>query len=323
MADVPNDRVNQNRAFLITGAGPIPMVIKYRGTASHQKCWIAIFVCMITRAVHIDLVTDNTSMAFIMCFERFIARRGHCNRLYSDNGTNFKGAYKELKIAFKQWHKPETRDMINKHGTDWIFMKPSASHQGGIYEAAVKSTKYHLYRMLGKVTYTYEHLVTFLTKVEAILNSRPLYALNDDPNDTQALTPGHFLIGESFVSPPPIAARAKTSNPIKYIRNEQQKLLNHFWRIWSNEYMATLMQRKKWIKEKEPLKIGQLVVIGDNDKIPVSHWELGRITKIIPSKDGIIRAVKVRTPNSEFIRPVQKLCVLPNDPAINQFESQN
>lgn len=103
MADVPSDRVNQNRAFLITGvdyAGPIPMVMRYRGTASHQKCWIAIFVCMVTRAVHIDVVTDNTSMAFIMCFERFIARRGHCNRLYSDNGTNFRGAYKEIKAAY-------------------------------------------------------------------------------------------------------------------------------------------------------------------------------------------------------------------------------
>lgn len=177
--------------------------------------------------------------------------------------------------------------------------------------------------MLGKVAYSYEHLVTFLTKIEAILNSRPLYALSDDPNDMQALTPGHFLIGESLISPPPIAAPAKTTNPVKFIRDEQQKLLDHFWKTWNGEYMASLMQRKKWTQEKDPLKIGQLVVIGDNDRLPVSHWELGRITKLIPSHDGIIRAVKVRTATSNLVRPIQKLCVLPNDPIPNRFDSSS
>lgn len=203
------------------------------------------------------------------------------------------------------------------------MMKPSASHQGGIYEAVVKSTKYHLYRMLSSVAYSYEHLVTFLAKIEAILNSRPLYALSDDPNDLQAITPGHFLIGESLIAPPAIAAPAKTSNPVKYIRNEHEKLLNQFWKTWSGEYLATLMQRKKWIQEKEPVKIGQLVVIGDNDKLPVTQWELGRITKLIPSAGGIIRAVEVRTTTSKLIRPVQKLCLLPDDPVPNRFDSNN
>lgn len=309
MADLPIDRVNQNRAFLYTGidyAGPIKMVERYKGTSSLRKCWIAIFVCMVTRAIHIELVTDQSSMAFIMAFERFISRRGHCNRLYSDNGTNFRGAYKEIRAAYKNWHAPYTKDMINKRGTDWVFMKPSASHQGGIYEAAVKSTKHHLYRMLGNVHHSYEHLSTFLAKIEAILNSRPLYALTDDPMDFQAITPGHFLINEPLVAPPSIAAAAKTNNPIKNVRDEQQKLLDSFWQTWSTEYLATLMQRKKWVNEKDPLKVGHTVVIA-SDKLPTTKWELGRIIKLIPSKDGIVRAVKIRTPKHEIIRPVRKI----------------
>lgn len=175
MSDLPIDRVNQNRAFLYTGvdyAGPIQIVQKYKGVAALKKCYIAIFVCMVTRAVHIDIVSDQSSMAFIMCFERFVARRGHCNKLFSDNGTNFRGAYKELKDAYRIWNSQNVQDEIEKRDTEWKFMKPSASHQGGIYEAAVKSTKFHLRRMVGKVHYTFEHLYTFLTKVEAILNSR-------------------------------------------------------------------------------------------------------------------------------------------------------
>lgn len=316
MADLPEDRVNQNRPFLITGvdyAGPIKLIEKYRGATTIRKGWIAIFVCMVTRAVHIDVVTEQSAMAFIMCFERFIARRGHCNKLYSDNGTNFKGAFKEIRAAFKEWHKPSVQDHLNKKGTEWKFMKPFASHQGGIYEAAVKSTKYHLKRMLGAINYTYEHMVTFLAQIEAILNSRPLYALNDDPMDMQAITPGHFLIGEPFVMPPSIAAPRKASNPIKFLRNEQQKLLADYWKVWKNEFLSTLMQRKKWIQEQEPLKIGQMVVIDDANLAP-THWLLGKVTKLIPSADGLIRAVQVRTPKGNLIRPVQKLCILPLEP---------
>lgn len=90
MSDLPADRVIRNRAFLITGvdyAGPIEMVEKYKRKTNMRKCWIAVFVCMVTRAIHLDLVTDLTSAAFIACFERFTCRRGHVNKLYSDNGT--------------------------------------------------------------------------------------------------------------------------------------------------------------------------------------------------------------------------------------------
>lgn len=316
MADLPIDRVNQNRAFLITGvdyAGPIKLIEKYKSVSSTRKCWIAVFVCMVTRAVHLDVVTNQTSMAFIMCFERFIARRGHCNRLYSDNGTNFRGAYTEIRRAFKEWHRPSVKDHINKKGTDWIFMKPSASHQGGIYEAAVKSMKYHLYRMLGAVQYTYEHLVTFLAKIEAILNSRPLYALSDDAMDLQAITPGHFLINEPLIMPPSIAAPEKTENPIKYMRDEQERMLKNIWKVWQKEYLSSLMQRKKWVIEKEPVSIGQMVVIYD-ENLPPAKWLLGKIVKLLPSKDGIVRAVKIRTPTNHLVRPIQKLCILPLEP---------
>lgn len=110
MGDLPEDRVNKNRAFLISGvdfAGPVEITEHYKRKSSRKKCWIAIFVCMVTRAIHIDIVTDLSSAAFIMCYERFIARRGHCNKRYSDNGTSFVGMNKELKIAFENWSTPE------------------------------------------------------------------------------------------------------------------------------------------------------------------------------------------------------------------------
>lgn len=336
MAELPADRVNPNRAFLYVGvdyAGPIEVVERYKTRSNKRKAWIAIFVCLVTRAIHIDVVTEYSAVAFIQCFERFVARRGHCRRLYSDNGTNFVGAYKELKSAFKEWHQPGAKDQIHSMGTDWVFMTPAAPHQNGISEAAVKSAKFHLSRIMGKLCYTYEHLLTVLIKIEAVLNSRPLYVIYDDPTEPTVITPGHFLIFESFVLPPPIASPPQTSNPIKNLRAEQQRALDSFWKVWRAEYLTSLMQRKKWAKEREQLKVGQIVVIFDENTKP-SLWPIGQIVELVHSKDGLVRSVVVEIASSinpdqidksnlskptkkraatKLIRPVQKICVLPID----------
>lgn len=321
MSGLPADRVQRHRPFLITGvdyAGPFELTERYKSRSSKRKCWIAIFVCMVTRAIHIDIVTDASSAAFIACFDRFVARRGHCNKLYSDNGSSFVGAEKEIKAAYANWHSPAVQEHVNKARTKWVFMKPSAPHQGGIYEAAVKSCKHHLKRVIGAKTYTYEHLITFLLQVEAILNSRPLYAMSDDPTDMQILCPGHFIIGEPFILPPPIAAPAIADFSLKRIRAEQQKMLSGFWDSWRKDYLSTLLPRKKWTQTNE-FKLGQLVLICE-DNIAPAHWEIGRIKELIKSKDGLVRSVVILRPTTvnnnllkrkTIVRPVQKLCLLP------------
>lgn len=206
MSDLPADRIQIGKPFLQTGvdyAGPFncKLVDKDGQELIVVKCWIVVFVCLKTRAIHLELVTELTSIAFIRCYERFIARRGRCQRMYSDNGTCFVGAEKPIRLAMDSWLKQSTLDHIHGKGTEWRFMAPAAPHQGGIYEAAVKSMKHHLKRVVGLQILTYDQFTTFLSQVEAILNSRPLHPLSDDPNDMQALTPGHFLVGEPLIVP--------------------------------------------------------------------------------------------------------------------------
>ncbi|GFX39978.1 integrase catalytic domain-containing protein [Trichonephila clavipes] len=69
-----------------------------------------------------------------------------------------------------------------------------APHMGGLWEAGIKSTKYHLKRVVGETKLTYEEFETFLTQIEACLNSRPLTPISNDSNDQSTLTPGHFII---------------------------------------------------------------------------------------------------------------------------------
>lgn len=85
----------------------------------------------------------------------------------------------------------------------WKFITPSAPHQGGLWEAAVKQMKTHFKRIIGPDRYTFEIVATLLADIEACMNSRPICAMSDDPNDLNALTPAHFIIGEPLKLPLP------------------------------------------------------------------------------------------------------------------------
>lgn len=313
MGDLPKEKLTPCKPFTYTGvdyAGPIELKEYLKTTIRTKKAWIAIFVCLQTRAVYIDIVTDTTSAAFISCFRRFIGRRGKCLKLFSDNATTFTGASKELLAAYKIWNTTETHRKLDSYGTSWRFMTPAAPHQGGIYEAAVKRTKYHLRRVLGKKPGTYMQTIDFLIDVEAILNSRPLYALTDDPNDVQALTPGHFLFGEAPRVPMPIDPPELTNNSIVQLWKDAQEMKKHFWERWLKDYLPTLQKRGKWQRANQNYKLGQIVIIKDENLAP-AHWLLGRIVELIPGSDQNVRTVKIQTKTSILSRPVQKICILP------------
>lgn len=313
MGDLPKEKLTPCKPFSYTGvdyAGPIELKEYLKTTIRTKKAWIAIFVCLQTRAVYLDIVTDTTSAAFISCFRRFIGRKGKCLKLFSDNSTTFTGASKELLAAYKVWNTSDTHRKLSFYGTSWQFMTPAAPHQGGIYEGAVKSAKYHLRRTIGKKSGTYMQLIDLLIDIEAILNSRPIYALTDDPDDVQALTPGHFLYGEAPRVPMPIDPPEQTNHTIVQLWKDTKIMKEHFWERWLKDYVPTLQERGKWQREKKEYKIGQIVIIKDENLGP-AHWLLGRIVEIIPSRDNLVRSVKIKTKNSILSRPVQKICILP------------
>ena len=105
MVILPAVRVTRpDKPFRHTGvdyAGPVD-ILRYRGRGSRTyKAYIAVFVCMATKAVHLELVTCYTSDDFIDVFRRFTSTRGQCSGLHSDQGTTFVGADKLLRYHLK------------------------------------------------------------------------------------------------------------------------------------------------------------------------------------------------------------------------------
>lgn len=145
MGDFPKARITvPTRVFEKCGidyAGPFYYEDRSRKTAKLLKCYMAIFVCFATTAVHIELATDLSSQAFLDVLKRFMSRKGYLTDIYSDNGLNFVGAERELIELFKsQDNQRQINHFMVSKGINWHFTTPRAPH-GGLWEAAVKGTK--------------------------------------------------------------------------------------------------------------------------------------------------------------------------------------
>lgn len=314
MGQLPLSRVTPSLPFTNIGidyAGPITLKTwKGRG-AKTQKGWICVFVCMTTSAVHLELVTDYSSEGFIATYRRFSARRGIPHTIYSDCGTNFVGTDAVLKNTFTQGSKQNQQlaSLFVNDNTAWCFNPPAAPHMGGTWEAVVKSIKYHLRRTVHETALTYEEFSTLLTQIEAMLNSRPLEPLSDDPEDLSTLTPAHFLIGKPLTTLPEPSVEHSSLSPSARWQLIQKKM-QQFWSQWSTHYLQRQQAISKWHHPSNDIKVGSLVFITD-ERLPPSKWPLARVLTLHPGKDGLTRVVTVKTATTTLTRPIAKLAVLP------------
>ena len=173
------------------------------------------------------------------------------------------------------------------------------------------SGKLFFYRTIGDASHTYEEYSTLFSRIEAVLNSRPLCALSSDPNDgPDYLSPGHFLIGSPLVAPPEHVYLDNDRPLTRWHRIQQMH--QAFWRRWSTEYLNTQMQRKKWVRDNPSLQVGDVVFLYGTTTCPF-FWPIGRVKAIHPGADGITRVVTVQTPEGVFTRLMHKLVSLSLD----------
>jgi len=319
MGSLPASRVSQSHPFSKTGvdyAGPFSLCLRTGRNPIVVKAYVALFICMSVRAIHLEWVSDQSTPAFVAALTRFISRRGQPSDIYCDGGKNFVGANNEIKEFLNHVQSKDHVDSVStflaNKGINFHFNPPYSPHHGGLWEAGVKSMKYHLKRVIEDRKLSIEEFVTLLSQVEASLNSRPLTPLSSDPNDYGILTPGHFLTGDSLTSlPQPDLTQLKPHHLDRW--QYVQRIFQHFWRRWNVEYLRTLQSRPKWYTTQPNMDIGVLVLIQDDDPNwgPL-RWKLGRIIKTYPGHDGLIRVCDVKTPSgSVYKRPITKLSPLP------------
>lgn len=236
MGDLPESRLKPMRPFTISGidfAGPFLIKDGKLRNRKIIKVYLYLFVCFTTKAVHLEIAGDLTTNCFLNVLKRFVSRRGLCQHIYSDNGLNFVGADSELKQSFKSifnFNKDNPiMTYLNKGAIMWHFIPPRVPHFGGLWEANIKGAKYHMKRILGNSSVTFEELYTVVVKIEAVLNSRPLTPLSSDPNGLATLTPSHFLIGDVLTAIPQENVVNIPEKRLSLYKRLQQ-MLQHFWK---------------------------------------------------------------------------------------------
>ncbi|XP_055643908.1 uncharacterized protein LOC129780056 [Toxorhynchites rutilus septentrionalis] len=308
MAPLPRSRMAVTmHPFSFVGLdyfGPLEVVMGRR----REKRWVALFTCLTVRAVHLEVVHNLTTQSCEMAIRRFVKRYGSPTEFFSDNGTNFVGASRDL---MKQIQKINTEcaDTFTGSRTRWTFNPPSAPHMGGVWERMVRSVKESMTAFTDRKRLTDEVLQTALVEAESLINSRPLtYVSTNVQDDMEALTPNHFLrscaLGECMPSRNPVELAETLRNSYRQAQYEADEI----WSRWQREYLPTMNRRTKWFTDQKPVAVGDLVYVADTEKR--NTWERGIVEEVFIGRDSRVRSAIVRTSSGVKKRPIAKLAVM-------------
>ncbi|XP_067933305.1 uncharacterized protein [Watersipora subatra] len=292
MASIPEKRTEPSPPFTYVGCDAFgPFLVKDR--RSVIKKYGAIFTCMASKAIHIEMIDDMTTDAFLNALRCLIAIRGPVRQLHTDRRTNFIGAANEL---HGQIQSGKLSTFTTDNHIEFVTNVPYASHMGGIWERQIRSIRAvmdglpegHHSRLDSS------SLRTLFYEIMAIINCRP-------PTMTDEGVPLHpnmiLTLKSAVVLPPPGDFDAEDV----YSRKrwiQVQSLAAEFWKRWRVEYLQTLQPRQKWEGQKPNLRVGDIVIVKEADT-NCNHWPLGKIEEVMPNADGLVRKVKLQQANKQ------------------------
>lgn len=294
---LPEFRVSEAPPFSTTGvdfAGPL--YIRTHDLVKSNKVWTCLYTCCVTRAVNIDIIPDMSTETFICSLKRFCARRGMPCRSISDNGKTFKAAAKVIKGIITD---EEVKQYLSHISVKWLFNLAKAPWWGGVFERMVRSTKRCLRKTIGQARLSYDELLTAVTEVEAIINSRPprtsllMIWRNLSLHCRQLLCLPDNLCCQGEIEDSDFQISANDlSRRVKHLNNT----LNQFWRRWKHEYLIKLReshQHNSSASTGTKIAVGDLVMVY-NEKQTRGFWKMGKVENLIVGRDEKVRGATLR-----------------------------
>jgi len=190
----------------------------------------------------------------------------------------------------------------------WKFIVERSPWRGGWWERLIRNVKEPLRKVLGKALLSYAELTTVLiiTRIEALINTRPLTTVRDDVRDPTPITPAHLALERSLFDLPDLEEVPVNEETTTQRYLYQKRFVNHFWKRWRGECLHQLSIRPKWNEEQPALSVGDVVLISE-DNVSRGKWPMGRVEKLFPEKDGLVRSVELKTQKGNRCRPIQRL----------------
>ncbi|KHJ89107.1 Pao retrotransposon peptidase [Oesophagostomum dentatum] len=171
--------------------GPLALKEKSGETGKAYGC---IFTCTTTRLIHLELVPNNGTTAFLNAVRRFIARRGVPQSITCDNAPTFLLGEEILNQTVTEIEQDEEiRGFVSRKAIEWRHITPYAPWQGGFYERLIQSVKRSTQKAIGIRKLEADSLRTLLTEVEACLNNRPLTYQEEEYDGISGMRPIDFI----------------------------------------------------------------------------------------------------------------------------------
>ena len=305
MADLPPDRLEKSPPFSNVGLDLFGPYLVHDGQTTRRnnatkKVWGLLITCLVSRAVHIELLPYLDTSSLQLGLRRFYAIRGTCKRIRSDQGTNLIGARNQLFDLAKI-----QQDAI-KHGVEWELNPPAASNYGGVWERQIGSIK----RLLDSTlisnrsnNLSRDELNTYLQECASIINNTPLWETSNHPDDPAPLSPSNILTMRDSPNPPTME-KLTEADLLSYGKKRWKRvvyLCDQFWSRWRQLYLNRLQSRSKWIKPNEEVHVGDVVLVKGQSKR--NEWPMGRIVAVKKSSDNLVRSVTVQLSTKKERQP--------------------
>ncbi|XP_073728111.1 uncharacterized protein [Misgurnus anguillicaudatus] len=187
MSDLPTERVEPSSPFTYCGMDCFGPFMTKEGRKQHKRYGL-LLTCFCSRAIHIEMLEDMSTDAFINALRCFIAIRGTVRQIRCDQGTNFIGAKNELNSALQELDPERLSVFLADKQCDFILNAPHSSHAGGVWERQIKTVRSVLSSTvsLSSGRLSDASLRTLFYEAMAVVNSRPLTV--DNLNDPKSLT---------------------------------------------------------------------------------------------------------------------------------------
>lgn len=293
---LPADRVTQALPFQVSGVdftGPLYAADK----GQCLKQYVVIFTCAVSRAVHLEVVNNMSTLNFLQAFRRFTARRGIPAIVYSDNAKTFKRAAKDINNVLGSIQRENLDDYCSSRSIKWKLIAEGAPWWGGFYERLIRSLKTSMRKIIARMTITAEELRTVVTEVEGALNNRPLTYVYGEPGEPMPITPADIVGGRQQLND----SQRLILGDIEEAWRSRCRIVRAWWTRWHREYLKEIGATvRTQATPSKALKEGDVVLLGGPG--PRTFWEMCRIEKKCTGRDGVTRACLLRRSNKELIR---------------------
>ena len=301
MGELPMERVTIAAPFSSSGMDVFgEFTVKHSGRGT-KKRWVLLITCLVTRAVALYPLPDMTLSSVINAILKMNAQFPTLRKIVSDNGSNFKGAYREIREARQAWNEQEAVDKLGDVGIEWTFGPAYCGSWGGVWERMVGIVKNSFKACIGNEILDTDSFDALCCGISGVINRRPLTRASDSLEEMTILSPAHFLYPYNYISSsttflPPIPDRGD------FLRSTWRILrstLDNFWDTFQKSYLCLLAQRQKWKKSSTPLRVGDVVLVSE-PITPRERWKLGLITEIISKEIETPRTFRLRDAFGNF-----------------------